>query len=114
MTDRRRFEGRVALVTGAGSGIGRATALELARFKIRVNVVSPGWIETNIGDATYPRNLDSVRIPVEYPEGFHLLDGRPGKPEQVAKLFAFLLSEASNHISGTEMWIDGTESLLIG
>jgi NAD(P)-dependent dehydrogenase (short-subunit alcohol dehydrogenase family) len=92
----------------------KMAALELARFKIRVNVICPGWIDTNIGDATYPRNLDSVRIPVEYPEGFHLLEGGPGKAQDVAKLFAFLLSDDSSHISGTEMWIDGTESLLIG
>ena len=92
----------------------KMAALELARFKIRVNVVCPGWIETNIGDATYPRNLDSVRIPVEHPDGFHPLSGGSGSPEQVAKLFAFLLSDDADHISGTEMWIDGTESLLIG
>jgi NAD(P)-dependent dehydrogenase (short-subunit alcohol dehydrogenase family) len=92
----------------------KMAALELARFKIRVNVVCPGWIDTNIDQATYPRNLDSVRIPVEYPQGFHLLEGGPGSSAQVAKLFAFLLSDDASHISGSEMWIDGTESLLIG
>jgi NAD(P)-dependent dehydrogenase (short-subunit alcohol dehydrogenase family) len=92
----------------------KMAALELARFKIRVNVICPGWITTNIDQATYPRNLDSVRIPVEYPQGFQMLEGGPGTPEHVARLFAFLLSDESSHISGTEMWIDGTESLLIG
>jgi NAD(P)-dependent dehydrogenase (short-subunit alcohol dehydrogenase family) len=92
----------------------KMAALELARFKIRVNVICPGWIDTNIDQATYPRNLDSVRIPVEFPQGFHLLEGGPGSAQQVAKLFAFLLSDDANHISGSEMWIDGTESLLIG
>jgi NAD(P)-dependent dehydrogenase (short-subunit alcohol dehydrogenase family) len=92
----------------------KMAALELARFRIRVNVICPGWITTNIDEATYPRNLDSVRIPVEYPEGFHMLEGGPGSADQVARLFAFLLSDESDHISGTEMWIDGTESLLIG
>jgi NAD(P)-dependent dehydrogenase (short-subunit alcohol dehydrogenase family) len=92
----------------------KMAALELARFKIRVNVICPGWISTNIDEATYPRNLESVKIPVEYPEGFSPLAGGPGDPAEVGKLFAFLLSDESSHISGTEMWIDGTESLLIG
>jgi NAD(P)-dependent dehydrogenase (short-subunit alcohol dehydrogenase family) len=43
-----------------------------------------------------------------------MLEGGPGSADQVARLFAFLLSDESDHISGTEMWIDGTESLLIG
>jgi NAD(P)-dependent dehydrogenase (short-subunit alcohol dehydrogenase family) len=92
----------------------KMAALELARDKIRVNVVCPGWITTNIDQATYPRNLETIRVPVEYPEGFSPLRGGPGDAVQVAKLFAFLLSDEADHISGTEMWIDGTESLLIG
>ncbi len=53
-------------------------------------------------------------VPVEYPEEFHRLSGDPGSAEQVARLMAFLLSDAADHISGAEMWIDGTESLVIG
>jgi NAD(P)-dependent dehydrogenase (short-subunit alcohol dehydrogenase family) len=53
-------------------------------------------------------------VPVEYPEGFHRLSGDPGSAEQVARLMAFLLSDAADHISGSGMWIDGTESLVIG
>ena len=36
------------------------------------------------------------------------------KAEQVAELVLFLASDASSHITGTEVWIDGGESLLIG
>ncbi len=93
----------------------KMVALELAEHHIRVNVICPGAIETNIDESTEQRDLDKVRIPVEYPEGSQPLeDGKPGTSEQVAQLVLFLASDASSHISGTEMWIDGTESLLRG
>ncbi|MFM6192212.1 MAG: SDR family oxidoreductase [Planktothrix sp.] len=43
-----------------------------------------------------------------------LTDGQPGTSEQVAQLILFLGSDASNHITGTEVWIDGGQSLLQG
>jgi NAD(P)-dependent dehydrogenase (short-subunit alcohol dehydrogenase family) len=94
----------------------KMTALELARYKIRVNVICPGWIKTEIGDNTYRRNLEQVRYPVQYPDGCRipLTHGGPGTSEQVAQLVLFLASDLSSHITGTEMWIDGAESLIMG
>ena len=46
--------------------------------------------------------------------GRHPLAGQPGTAEQVAQLVLFLASDAAGHISGTELWIDGAESLLKG
>jgi NAD(P)-dependent dehydrogenase (short-subunit alcohol dehydrogenase family) len=40
--------------------------------------------------------------------------GEPGEAEDVARLALFLCSDDARHISGTEVWIDGTESLLVG
>ncbi len=95
--------------------LGKMAALELAKHKIRVNVICPGWIETEIDDSTEKRHVDEAREPVQYPEGaVPLTDGSPGTPEQVAELVLFLASEASSHISGTEVWIDGAQSLLQG
>jgi NAD(P)-dependent dehydrogenase (short-subunit alcohol dehydrogenase family) len=93
----------------------KMAALELAGHRIRVNVICPGAIETNIGESTEQRNLDEIREPVEFPEGeIPLTDGRPGSAEQVAQLVLFLCSDASSHVSGTEVWIDGAQSLLQG
>jgi NAD(P)-dependent dehydrogenase (short-subunit alcohol dehydrogenase family) len=88
-------------------------ALELAEHDIRVNVICPGAIDTNIDENTERRNLEEIQEPVEFPEGkIPLTDGKPGTSEQVAQLVLFLASDASSHITGTEMWIDGGESLL--
>ncbi len=93
----------------------KMVALELAEHRIRVNVICPGAIETKIDENTEQRDLDKVREPVEYPEGrIPLTDGKPGSSEQVAQLVLFLASDASSHITGTELWIDGGESLLMG
>jgi NAD(P)-dependent dehydrogenase (short-subunit alcohol dehydrogenase family) len=95
--------------------LAKMAALELAKHRIRVNVVCPGAIDTPILQKGEQRNLDQAREPVEYPEGgVPLTDGRPGTAEQVAQLMLFLASDLSSHITGTEIWIDGGESFLHG
>ena len=93
----------------------KMAALELARDRIRVNVICPGGVKTEIRDNTYMRNRESIRQKVVYEEGtVPLTGGEPATSEQVAQLILFLVSDASSHISGTEMWIDGAQSLLQG
>lgn len=93
----------------------KMVALELARHRIRVNVICPGAITTEIDENTTKRDIEKEKIPVEFPEGsIPLTGGEPGSAEQVAKLVLFLASSDSDHITGTEMWIDGAGSLLRG
>ncbi|HEU0078301.1 MAG TPA: SDR family NAD(P)-dependent oxidoreductase [Longimicrobiaceae bacterium] len=87
-------------------------ALEVARDRVRVNVICPGAIDTEIDDNTERRDLDHIGVPQEFPEGPHPLAGKPGSSQEVAQLVLFLASDASRHITGTEVWIDGGESLL--
>lgn len=95
--------------------LAKMLAIELAKYRIRVNVICPGWIDTNIEDNTHQRNLEEIQEPIEFPEGeIPLTDGKAGSPEQVAQLVLFLASDASSLITGTEIWIDGGESLLRG
>jgi NAD(P)-dependent dehydrogenase (short-subunit alcohol dehydrogenase family) len=93
----------------------RMIALELAPFHVRVNTICPGAIETSIDDNTRQKNLDKIRLPVKFPKGhIALTGGKPGTAEQVADLIAFLASDSASHITGTEVFIDGAESLLKG
>ena len=91
----------------------KMAALELAQFKIRVNAICPGAISTNIDLSTDEKpELEEVTIPIEYPAGDQPLANGPGKPSQVAQLVLFLASDDSSHITGTEVYIDGAESLI--
>lgn len=87
-------------------------ALELAKHGVRANVICPGAIETSISDNTEHRDIEDLGVPVVFPEGWHPLRGKPGTAEQVAQVVLFLASDASSHVTGTEMWVDGGESLL--
>jgi NAD(P)-dependent dehydrogenase (short-subunit alcohol dehydrogenase family) len=93
----------------------KMVALELARYRIRVNVICPGSIETNIEQSTTAVDLGEIREPAVFPAGVVPLNrGKAGKAEDVAQLIWFLASPASSHISGTEVFIDGAQSLLQG
>jgi NAD(P)-dependent dehydrogenase (short-subunit alcohol dehydrogenase family) len=90
-------------------------AVELGPSRVRINVICPGAIDTEIDDNTEKRNVESVATPAEFPEGsIPLTGGQPGKAEQVAELVLFLLSRRSSHITGSEVWIDGAQSLVEG
>ncbi len=90
-------------------------ALELAKHRIRVNVVCPGRIDTAIQENTQARNVEAAKEPVEYPDGtIPLTDDKAGSSLDVAELVLFLASGRSKHITGTPVWIDGGQSLLVG
>jgi NAD(P)-dependent dehydrogenase (short-subunit alcohol dehydrogenase family) len=90
---------------------GRMAAFECARWNIRVNVILPGSIETNIGERTYQRNLDRVPYPITMPTHFPPLHGRRGEPEEIAQLALFLASDASRYITGAVIPADAGFSL---
>jgi NAD(P)-dependent dehydrogenase (short-subunit alcohol dehydrogenase family) len=89
-------------------------AVELAKHKIRVNAVCPGKIDTEITENTDKRNTEEAEVPAEFPEGRIPLTGNePGTSEEVAELVLFLASDRARHITGTPVWIDGAQSLLV-
>lgn len=95
--------------------LAKMLAVELAPERIRVNVICPGSIDTEIEQNTEQRDIDTIGRPADYPEGQIPLTGKvPGTSQQVADLVCFLASDAASHITGTEVWIDGGQSLLAG
>ena len=90
-------------------------ALELAPDGVRVNVICPGMVDTEIEENTDRQKLEHVRYSAEYPEGkVPLTHGDPGDPDDVAELVTFLASDRADLITGSPVWIDGAQSLLVG
>lgn len=101
--------------TKAGqTGFAKMAAAELAQFGIRVNSICPGAIDTNIDDSTNRDEtlLEEIIIPIEYPDGNQPLAGKSGTAKQVADVVLFFASNMSSHVTGSEVYVDGAESLL--
>jgi glucose 1-dehydrogenase len=82
----------------------RTAAIELVQYKIRVNIVHPGWIDTPGERKFFSEEQMAVG-------GSRLPWGRLGKPEEIAKGIAFILSDDAEYMTGSTVAIDGGVSL---
>ena len=96
-------------------GLSKSLALELARYKINVNAICPGAIDTNFRDDSLVKQAKDSKISVEEaldkdakggPAAMIPL-GRMGTPEDIADLALFLVSEQSRYITGESFIISG-------
>lgn len=80
-------------------GISKSAAVDLAQYGIRVNMIHPGYISTEINADGDPRFFDT-----------HLKltpQGRPGTVHEIARVARFLLSDDASYVTGVEIPVDG-------
>lgn len=81
----------------------RTWSVDLRERKIRVNVISPGPIETPGADALFGANKEAIHqsfvtaVPL----------GRVGRADEIAGAAVFLASEDSSFVTGIELFVDG-------
>jgi NAD(P)-dependent dehydrogenase (short-subunit alcohol dehydrogenase family) len=94
----------IAAANAALAGLARALAVELA--PVRVNVVSPGWVDTPVWDVLAgPDKADRLAA-----MGQRLPVGRVGRPEDLARAFVSLLG--NGFVTGTVLHVDGGQRLV--
>ena len=83
----------------------RTWASELKARRIRVNAISPGPILTPLLNATFVDEKAKEAYMANIVGAVPL--GRPGGPEEMGKIVAFLASDASSYINGADIQADG-------
>ncbi|MEV7085646.1 SDR family oxidoreductase [Streptomyces sp. NPDC093085] len=100
--------GAYAASKAAVRSFARTWSTELRGRGIRVNVVSPAWIETPGGTAAF--GDEATARAVKEQVAATVPKGRMGRPEEAAAVVAFLASEQSSYVVGSNVYVDGGEN----
>ena len=94
-----------AAAKGAVVAMGRSLAQELGPLGIRVNTISPGFMDTPLLDRWLASEPDPAATMARV-NGYHPL-GRIGRPEDIGNLATFLAGDVAGFITGANIVIDG-------
>ncbi|KAI5917268.1 hypothetical protein F4810DRAFT_697115 [Camillea tinctor] len=83
-------------------GFSKCMALELGPRGVRVNIVAPGYIDTPTNAGVMKGNPEAIR---QMEQGNAL--GRMGKPDDIADVVSFLMSDGARYMNGSVVEIDG-------
>lgn len=84
-------------------GFTKSLALELARYKITVNTIAPGWVETDMTSGVTGGDREKAlrHIPLR----------RMGQPAEIGYVAAFLASDKASFITGQTLHVNGGEAM---
>ncbi|KPQ00770.1 MAG: 3-oxoacyl-[acyl-carrier-protein] reductase [Bacteroidetes bacterium HLUCCA01] len=80
-------------------GFTKSLAKELATRNVRVNLVAPGYITTDMTDKLNEATLQAINSAIPM--------GKPGNPEDIAMAVQYLASDASAYVTGAVLHVDG-------
>ena len=101
-----RGQANYAAAKAGVQGFTRTLALELGRYNVNVNAIAPGFIATDMTDATAKRlgvDVDDFRKAAAESNPIK----RVGAPEDIAAAAAFLCSDEASYITGQTLYVDG-------
>jgi len=101
-----RGQANYAAAKAGVQGFTRTLALELGRYNVNVNAIAPGFIATDMTDATAKRlgvDVDDFRKAAAERNPIK----RVGAPEDIAAAAAFLCSDEASYITGQTLYVDG-------
>ena len=98
------------LTKGAIGQLTKSTAIDYAPYNIRVNCICPGTIDTPLLERAAHTYSEKFNEPMDVVR--HRFDavqpmGRIGKPEEIAKVAAFILSDENSFMTGSLVSVDG-------
>jgi len=79
----------------------KVLSFELAHYNIRANAIAPSWVKTELSKAGWSDPETYKQIAAKIPVG------RWGEPTDIASVALFLASDASRHITGDIILVDG-------